>query len=528
MLDILIKNGQVVDGSGAPRLRADVAIEGERIVQIGLLEEAQAKTVIDATDHIVTPGFVDMHSHADFTLPNCPTANSLVHQGITTVVTGQCGASPAPLLAETRALMLATVGSGEAPLPWDEWSTFSSYLDYLGRIGTSVNVVPLVGQGAVRSAVMLFSSDPANEEQLAQMQIEAAKAMDEGAVGISTGLIYPPGSYASTKELIELTRPVGERNGFYFSHVRGEGDTLLEAVAEAIQIGRETGTAVQISHFKAAGRNNWGKAAQALELIDQARAQGLDVTADMYPYLAGGTYLLAILPEWAQEGGRDAVAGRLSDAETRQKMASDMQTKGFFSIVEWDTVLISGSPNNRDYQGRYIADMARESGKTPYDWIFDALLETEGEMSMVLFMMSEDDCKLALQHAAMMIGTDGSGYATEGPLSKGVPHPRNYGTYPRVLGHYVRELGVISLEDAVWKMSGFPAQKLRWSDRGLVKKGYQADLVVLNPDTVAERSTYTAPHQYPAGIPHVIVNGKLVVHNDDHTQTRPGSVLRRS
>jgi len=527
MLDVLIRNGLVVDGSGAPGYRADVAVEGDRIVEVGELEGAEAEVVIDALGQAVTPGFVDMHSHADFTLPVWPTADSLVHQGITTVVAMQCGASPAPLLDETREQVVAMMESEEMPLPWDEWSTFGSFLDYLRRIGTSLNVVPLVGQGAVRSAVMAFSAEPADEGQIARMQAEVAKAMDEGAIGLSTGLIYPPGSYASTDELIAVTRPVGERGGFYFSHIRGEGDTLLEAVAEAIRIGRETGTAVQISHFKAAGRDNWDKSVHALALMDRARAEGLDVTADMYPYLAGGTGLVAALPEWAQEGGKEAIAARLVDPGTRRKMTADMQSTGFFRITEWDKVLISRSPKNRDYEGRYVAGLAADAGKSPHDWVFDALLETEADISMVLFMMSEDNRRQELRHPAMMIGTDGVGLATEGPMSEGVPHPRSYGTYPRVLGRYVREQGVISLEEAIWKMSGFPAQKLRWADRGLVKEGYKADLVVLNPDTVADPATYETPHQYPAGIPHVLVNGRLVVHDGHHTQARPGAVLGR-
>jgi N-acyl-D-amino-acid deacylase len=527
MLDILIQNGQVVDGSGAPRTRADVGVVGAHIVEVGQLEGAEARTVIDASGCVVTPGFVDMHSHADFTLPVWPTADSLVHQGITTIAAMQCGASPAPLLDGTREQVLAMMESEEMPLPWDEWSTFGSYLDYLTRIGISVNVVPMVGQGTVRSAIVAFSAEPANEEEIARMQAEVVKAMDEGAIGVSTGLIYPPGSYARTEELVAITRPAGERDGFYFSHIRGEGDTLLEAITEAIHIGRETGAAVQISHYKAAGHDNWEKSARGLELIDQARAEGLDVTVDMYPYLAGGTGLVAALPEWAQEGGKEAIAGRLTDPQTRQKMTADMQSTGFFRIAEWDKVLVSGSPRKQEYEGRYIADLAAEAGKSPHDWVFDALLETEGDISMILFMMSEDNRKQELRYPFMMIGTDGAGLATEGPMARGLPHPRSYGTYPRVLGRYVREQGVITLEEAIWKMSGLPAQTLRWTDRGLVKKGYKADLVVLDPDTVADQATYEAPHQYPVGISHVLVNGKLVIHDNSHTQARPGDVLKR-
>jgi N-acyl-D-amino-acid deacylase len=527
MLDILVKNGDVVDGTGRPAFRADVAIAGERIIEIGQLQGAEAETVIDASGSIVTPGFVDMHSHSDFTLPVNPTADSLVRQGITTAVVGQCGSTAVPLLDATRDQVVAAKKSQDRPLPWDEWSTYGSYLDYLAQIGTSINVVPLVGQGTIRAGVMGYVADPADAKQLAQMQREVVSAMDDGAIGVSTGLIYPPGSYASTEELIEFARPAGERDGFYFSHIRGEGQTLLQAVGEAIRIGRETGAAVQIGHFKAVGRENWDKSAPALELIDQARSEGIDITADLYPYLASSTGLGAMLPEWAHEGGREAVLRRLADAQTRRRMTDDMVFGGYTDGAEWDKVLISGSPRNREYEGRSVADLAAETGKTPYDWIFDALLETELDTSIVKFGMSEENRAHELQHPAMMIGTDGSGLATEGPLSTGVPHPRSYGTFPRVLGHYVRALGVISFEEAIWKMCGLPAQKLGWPDRGLLERGYRADVVVLDPDTVSDRATYEAPHQYPAGINHVVVNGQMVVRDGIHTQARPGAILGR-
>ncbi len=525
MLDILVQNGTVVDGSGAPGHRADVAIAGDRIAEVGVLEGAQAATVIDASGCVVTPGFVDMHSHTDFTLPVLPTADSLVHQGITTVVAGQCGASPVPLFEDTSEQVIATLKREDIPMPWDKWSTFGSYLEYLTQIGTSINVVPLVGQGMVRWGVMGLGADPPSDEQMARMQNEVVKAMENGAIGVSTGLIYPPGCYASTEELIAFTQPCGERNGFYFSHIRGESETLLESIGEAIRIGRETGAAVQISHFKASGVANWSKAPQALELIDQARAEGLDVTADMYSYPASSTGLSSLLPNWVHEGGKEATLKRLADADTRSKMLSDMQSSGRLRTTEWDKILISRCPRNRGYEGHTVADLAAEAGKPSHEWVFDALLETEMGVSMIAFTMSEENRELAMRHPAMMIGTDGSGLSTEGPLSKGLPHPRSYGTFPRVLAHYVREQGVISLEEAVRKMCGLPAQKLRWTDRGLVRKGYRADLVVLNPDTVADLATFEAPHQYPMGIPHVIVNGKLVIHNSTHTRARPGSVL---
>lgn len=529
MIDILIKNTLVIDGTGAPAFEADVAVEGRTITHVGQLGQKKAKMVIDAQGCVVTPGFIDMHCHADFSLPVLPTANSLVHQGITTAVIGQCGLSPAPLLDWNRKEVIASL-SGisvglETDIPWEEWSSFGDYVAFLDRLGISINVVPLVGQGILRAAVMGFTAGSASQEQMERMHAEAIKALGEGAIGMSTGLIYPPGSYASTKELIELTQVVGKRGGFYFSHIRGEAETLLEAVAEAIQIGRETGAPVQISHFKAAGRQNWAKSAEALKIIDQARTEGLDVSTDMYPYTAGSTGLVSMLPEWAQEGGKEATLKRLSDPTVRGKMARDMQEGGFARGVEWDTVLINGSPKQPNYQGRFISELATEAGRAPHDWIFDALLETELQLKMAVFAMSEDNRRQEIKHHAMTFCTDGMGLAVNGPSAKSLPHPRSYGAFARVLGRYVREQGILSLEGAVHKMTGLAAKRVKLNDRGLVQPGLAADLVVFDPATVTDRATYENPHQYAEGIPEVIVNGKMVVHDGAHTGACPGRVL---
>jgi len=531
MFEIVIKNGLVVDGSGSAGFRADVAIEGGHIAEVGLLAAAETATVIDATGLVVAPGFIDMHSHADFSLPVYPTADSLVHQGITTAVVGQCGYSPVPLLEESRAKLIrqiyASLGHGGERFPWERWTGFKSYLEDLSRTGTSLNIVPLVGQGTVRAGVVGFGPGAATREQRARMTDAVARAMDEGAFGLSTGLIYPPGSFTHTEEIAAIARPIGEHGGIYFSHIRGEADTLLTAIAEAIQIGRESGAAVQISHFKVAGRKNWGMLDRALALIDEARAEGLDVTADLYPYLAGSTALSAVLPQWAHEGGKEAVAKRLADPGFREEMTVSMQSEGFAKDMEWDKVLISLAPGKAEYQGRYVAELAWEQGKSPHEWIFDALLETGLRAAMVTFMMSEENRLRELRHPAMMIGTDGMGYALTGSMSKGLPHPRNYGTFPRILGHYVREEKVLSIEEAVWKMTGFPAQKLGLRDQGLVNKGLWADLTLFDPKRVADKATYVSPHQYPEGIPHVLVRGVFVVRDGVHTGARPTGVLPR-
>jgi N-acyl-D-amino-acid deacylase len=529
MHDIVIKNADVIDGTGKSAYRADVAVGEGRIADVGELNSRNAKNVIDADGWVVAPGFIDMHSHADFSLPLWPTADSMLHQGITTAVTGQCGLSPAPLLDESREEVVAALsgffGEFVRDVPWQEWSSVGDYLNFLTRKGISPNVLQLVGQGVIRASIMGLAEGRADHDQMTTMQNQVAEAMAQGAIGLSTGLIYPPGSFTDTEELIALTQTVGEHQGYYFSHIRGEGDTLLGAVEEAICIGRETGAPVQISHFKAARENNWDKSPQALELIDRALSEGLDVTADVYPYLAGSTSLVTMLPQWAHVGGPAEILMRLTDPETRTKMRADMQTEGFARGVAWNSVLITSSPNKREYEGCYVSKLAAQTDSNPYDWVFDALVETQLDMGMALFGMSEENRLREIQFPAMMICTDGFGLATTGPLARGKPHPRNYGAFPRVLGRYVRELKVLTLEQAIYKMTGLPAQKLRLNDRGKIAPGFAADLVVFDPDTVSDRATYDNPHQYAKGIFQVIVNGQFVIRDENHTGVTPGMVL---
>jgi N-acyl-D-amino-acid deacylase len=526
MLDILIRDGTAIDGTGQPARRADVAIAGERIEAVGLLSGASAARVIDATGHVVAPGFVDMHSHADFVLPGLPTADSKVHQGFTLEVVGNCGASPAPLTPARRQDIIDTSALTLPALAWD-WTTFRSYLDGLTRQGISINVAPLVGHGTIRLVVMGPDDARPTADVIHAMAREVRRAMDEGAVGLSTGLIYAPGVFADTDELVALARAAGQAGGFYASHVRGEGDTLLPAIAEAIDVGRRASVPVEISHLKAAGRSNWPKMAQAIKLIEAARAEGLDVTADMYPYPAGSTALSALLPAWVHAGGRDALLARLADGADRARIQAALVGPGMARDAGWDGVVIAGCPARPEYEGQTLARIAAGLGISPDEAVIEVLRQAKGDADMILFMMSEDNVALGLGRPWVMIGSDGEGRAARGPYATGKPHPRNYGTCPRLLGHYVRDRGLLSLPEAIRKLTSLPAGKLGLRDRGRLEPGAVADVVVFDPATIADAATFAEPHRYPDGVPWVLVNGEPVIAGGQHTGRRPGRVLSR-
>ena len=520
MIDLVIKNGHVLDGSGNPGTAADIAVEGDRIVDIGNLDGLEAKEVLDVKGKVVSPGFIDMHSHSDISLLVAPYAESLAYQGITTVVTGQCGISPSPVSEKFKKDYLKTLGAEAFGDLFSGIKSFGDFLDFLEKQGTSINVEPLVGHGTIRAAVMGYSSEKANPEQLKQMQQLVEESLDEGAIGISSGLIYPPGYYSDTHELIECTKPVGKRNGFYFSHVRGEGASLLQSIQEEFEIGKATGASLQHSHYKASGKANWDKAEQGLEMIEKIRESGLEMSVDMYPYIASSNGLIDSLPDWTREGGVESTYRRLKDPLTREKIRLEIDG------IEWDKVLISGC-SNETYVGKYVSELAKEAGKDAYEWFFEAILETGPETDKIVFGMSEENVKMQLQYHAMMIGTDGYGIPPQGPFSAGAPHPRSFGTFPRVLGKYVRKEKVITLEQAINKMCGMPAEKLRLTDRGLLEKGYKADIVIFDPENVVDKAVFTDPKQYPRGIEYVLVNGKFVIRDKKHTKELSGKILSR-
>ena len=524
MADVVIRNGKIVDGAGNPWYWGDVAVSGGMITSVGEVRES-ASTVIDAEGMCVCPGFIDMHSHPDLTLFYKDVEDYKLRQGVTTEVGGNCGFTAAPLSEATgddlqRYTAFITPPTG---VTW-EWRTFGEYLDVVEASRPATNLAPLVGQGTVRIAVMGFEERVPTSEELRQMQELVREAMEAGSFGISTGLIYVPGAYSSTEEIASLARVASQFGGFYATHIRNEGDNLLESIEETLTIGREANLPVQISHHKATGSRNHGKVAQSLELIGEARSQGMDVTVDQYPYAAASTTLQAILPPWAQEGGVDRIVERLQDAETRRVIESQMlnengeiRTGGVLADI---LITSAKSETNRRFAGNTIGEISDMKNSSPVDTALNLLVEDRCAVGMVIFSMDEEDVRTVMASPHTMIGSDGL-------FQLGNPHPRIYGTYPRVLGRYVREEGVITLEEAVRKMTSFPAQRLGLHNKGTLRPGADADIVVFDPDTVVDRGTFRDPNQYPVGIEHVLVNGRVSVSEGRFTGETAGRVVRK-
>jgi N-acyl-D-amino-acid deacylase len=526
---LLIRGGLVVDGSGSPARPADVAVEGERIAAVAPQLSGPADRVIDAAGRVVTPGFIDMHSHSDLFYFACPSAESKIRQGVTTEVVGMCSFSQAPLRPDQLDIVRGWAGGIGAGLDLP-WETFAQYLDALRAMHPSVNVAHFVGHGALRIAAMGFEARPAEPDDLKGMQRLLGEAMDAGAFGFSTGLVYAPSAYSDTAELIALAKSMASRGGYYFSHIRGESSMLLDSINEAIRIGEESGVGVQVSHVKASGKDNWPKIDAALRLFETARARGVDVLGDVYPYNAGSTKLDNMMPAWAHDGGVGKLLERLADRSTRRRIVEECLIDG----ERWGTVSQGGigfdqvfiaTCKRRELEGLDLAQIARQSGQPPAEVLMNLLLEEKCTVGMVSFSQSIDNVAKVLAHPALMIGSDSIPlYEGEGDRP-GKPHPRTYGTFPRVLGEYARERKLFSLETAVHKMTGMSAARIGLRERGLVQPGYFADLTVVDPATVKDESTYAEPHRYPTGIPYVLVNGAVVVDDGRMGAARPGRVL---
>ena len=504
-MDLLVRGGDVVDGTGAPARRADVGIRGGRIEAVGDLGAVTAAETLDATGQVVAPGFIDAHTHGDVAMflpdANRDVKTAELRQGVTTEVTGNCGFSPSPAdgphADQVAALMGALIGSGQV------WPDLAAYR--AAATGPFANVAPLVGHGSIRAAVIGFADRAPDAGELRAMVRLAETALAQGAVGISTGLVYAPGMYARTDELIAVARALRGTGRPYVTHMRGETDMVAASVREAIRIGREAGVPVHISHHKASGKDNWGRTTETLALIDRARADGLDVSLDVYPYTAGSTLLHSILPPWAQADGIDAMVARLRDPAARARITRDFAQglpgwQNQQRAAGWDGIVIAGCPGCPELEGK----RADELGRDPAEAVFDLIAEQRGRVTMIAHTMREDDVARVIAHPASMIGSDAI------PLP-GKPHPRLAGTFVRVLGRYVRERGLLALPAAVRKMTSLPAERFRLRDRGVLAAGRVADLVVFDPATVLDRATYEQPLLTPIGVHAVILSGRIAV-----------------
>lgn len=525
--DIVIINGTVVDGTGGAGYAADVGIKGEQIAFIGDLEAGDGVRAIDATGLVVSPGFIDMMGQSEYRLLLDGRAQSKAHQGITTEVTGE-GGSIAPLAGPALASFRERTASDSLGV---EWTTLTGYFEALRKKGISINIATFVGATQVRASVIGYDDRPPTEDELKQMQALVDEAMKDGAWGLSSSLVYPPAFYASTEELIALAQTAVSHGGIYATHMRSESNGLFEAIDETIRISRETGIPVEIFHLKAAGKTNWDKVDGALERIEAARAEGLDIMADVYPYTAGSTGLASTMPPWVQDGGREAFYERLQDPAIRRRLKREMTTpdgdwENFY--LGSDRIMITDMPlkDYGSYEGMYLKDIAAERNEDPLETIFNLHVLTEGyRIDAVYFMMAEENKRKIMQKPWVSFCCDSGARATEGRLNDGNPHPRAYGTFPRILGRYVREENLLTLEEAVRKMTSLPASRMGFTDRGRIETGLAADIVCFNPETVIDRATYENPHQYPEGIDYVLVNGGVVIDQGKHTGARTGKPL---
>ena len=527
--DVLIKNGTVYDGTGGAPFKADVGIRGDRIVAVGDLKGAQARTVVDASGLAVAPGFINMLSWSTESLIADGLSQSEIRQGVTTQIMGE-GDSMGPL----NERMKKRIKDEQKDIKYDiEWTTLSEYLTYLEKRGVSQNVASFIGATTIREYVIGLEDKPPTPAQLDRMRELVRREMEAGALGIGSSLIYAPAFYARTEELIELCRVAAKYRGIYISHMRSEGNRLIEAVEELIRISREAGIAAEIYHLKAAGQQNWEKMDRALVLIEAARRAGLKITADMYMYPAGATGLNASLPPWALDGGYEALFKRLQDPAMRRKIADAARTP----TNDWENLyLAAGSPERvllvgfkseklKPLTGKSLAEVARMRGRDPVETIMDLMLEDRSRVDTIYFLMSEENIKKQLLKPWVSLGSDEASQAPAGVFLKSNPHPRAYGNFARLLGKYVREEKVISLAEAVRRLSGLPATNLGLDHRGYVRGAMYADLAIFDPATIGDRATFDKPHQYAVGMRHVFVNGVQVLRDGEHTGAKPGRAL---
>ena len=527
--DLIIRNGTIVDGTGLQAYVGDLAVDDDQITAVGDLGEARGALEVDATNLIVAPGFINMLSWAGDRLIEDGRSQSDIRQGVTLEVFGE-GTSGGPLNDQMKRGEVASQGD----ITFDiEWTTLGEYLQYLVKKGISTNVASFVGATTLRIHEVGYDDRPPTDEELDRMRALVRQAMEEGALGIGSSLIYAPAFYAQTDELIELSKVAAEYDGMYISHMRSEGNALLESIDELLTIAREAGIRSEIYHLKAAGEANWDKLDTAISKIESARTQGLEITADMYNYTAGSTGLDAAMPPWVQEGGYDAWAERLQDPAIRERMRYEITT----TTNEWENLMLAAgsegtllvefkNPALREYTGQTLADVAEQRGTSIPDTIMDLVIEDGSRVQVVYFLMSEENIKQQLKLPWVSFSSDAGSMAPEGVFLNNSTHPRAYGNFARLLGKYVRDEKIISLEEAIRKMTSLPASNLRIQGRGQLSPGYFADIVVFDPTAIQDHATYEEPHQYATGMHHVWVNGTRVLADGDHTGAMPGRVVR--
>ncbi len=537
--DLLIQNGTIIDGTGAPRYKADLAIAGDRIAAIGSLSPADAKKTVNAEGRVVCPGFIDAHGHSDFTLFVNNRGESKIRQGITTEVTGNCGFTGGPFTEDHRDDLFAYLANtivltGEKKNAW-RWNSQNEFLEHSAAKGLSFNIVPLVGQGMIHVGVMGFEDRDPTPEELERMEQMLRKEMDAGFFGLSMAYAYEPAQAVRPAENERLLSVVKEYGGIYTVHMEDEAGRVLESVADTIDFARKTGVSVEVSHLKARYKTNHGKADAAAQMIAQTRSEGLDVTFDVYPYTAFGSGLIDILPPWIKKDGAHVMCEKLLDPQLRAKALYDME----HGIEGWETILDSDdwasrvqiatlkTDKNRHLEGKFVSEIAELRGCTPYEAVADLMVEENASVKCVWFAMDEQELIGLMQRPDALFGTDGRACATYGELSTGMVHPRYYSTYPRILGHYARDLGIFTLEEAIRKSTASPAEKFGIAGRGVLQAGNFADIVIFDPNNIREVGVFGDPHHYPEGIDAVIVNGQIVVEQGEHTGCLPGQILRK-
>src|SRR5437667_3890277 len=527
--DVIIKNGAVYNGTGSEAQHVDLAIRGDRIAGVGDYKNAKTKTIIDARGLAVAPGFINMLSWSTESLIQDGRSQSEIRQGVTTEIMGE-GESMGPLNDRVREFMLKQ----QADIKYDiTWKTLPEYLQFLEKRGISCNVASFIGATTIRQNVIGFDDRPPTPQELDQMRELVRKEMEAGALGIGTSLIYPPAFYAKTDELIELCKVAAKYKGKYISHMRSEGNQLLEAFDELLRISREAGIPAEVYHIKAAGQKNWGKIDNLLSRIESVQKEGLNIRANMYTYTAGGTGLDACFPPWTEDGGYPALFKRLRDPATREKIKAEVKIES----DKWENLYLSaGSPERillvafkseklKPLTGKSLAEVAKIRGKDPIDTAMDLVAEDESRIGAVYFMMSEENVKKEIAKPWISFGSDEASEAPEGVFLKSNPHPRSYGNFARVLGKYVRDEKAIALPEAIRRLSALPATNLGLDHRGFLKEGMFADVVVFDPATIADHATFEKPQQYATGVKHVFVNGTQVIKDGEHTGAKPGRAL---